>query len=197
MPSAKQEIDIEHLLWWAVEQTGRLPWEGTRHAELAFDRGCTAKPRSHPVVPMHLALACAGTTQKPRPICAKMTPQGDAAIVLAAIKRLPARDAALILACARQRIRPEWRVRGLAQAERVSATRRDRKRHKRVTFETWRDGVTPEAIWVARGEYIRWCALVLGLADQLRSSLVRHAIPNRQAFEFPWVQAEYEAEISA
>lgn len=166
------QVSIELLLQHAIQQTGRLPWEGTRQADLAYDRGCTARPRTSPVVSWGLAEVCAGITHRGRSLRASKTPTGDAAIVLGAVKALAPRDASLVLACARaKRAGPEWRVCGLVEAEPQVRTVRAKRGHRRVPVTTWRDGVTPEAIRVARGEYQRWRSALVRLTVRLQPEI--------------------------
>jgi hypothetical protein len=105
---APAPIDVERLVQWTLApgRSGGLVWRD--EAALAFDRGCTAKPRR--AVRGNWALAIAGTVRRPpRRVVIEATADGDASAVLAAIRALPSGLAAsLVIHHGRWRTRPGW-----------------------------------------------------------------------------------------
>ena len=194
-------LDIELILQWALTQTGHLPWSRDRDTDLMFDKGLTAKPRKRPPINWTIAMACAGLklgTERPLP--ATMTPSGDAEIIIEAVKRLPSRQASLILACARAQIRPDWTVNGHAEARRHEKSCWEKKsvpqkkgwskkwkkaRVGRPHLKVWYDP-TPEAICAARDAYTLWHDGICHLMTELRGHLSRFKINGFSAPERPW-----------
>lgn len=149
----RQPIDIEALIAWALRRSGRLPWLRAGDRELAFDRGFDAMPRRRPNIGWVLAEACAGLHFAGRGNWAMMSPGPDAAQVVAAIRRLPADVAAMVIACGRAGIRPDW-MEGV-EPRQVPKSRRDRRRHRRGRVMVW-EPCHPDAICQARDAYRRW-----------------------------------------
>lgn len=175
--------DIEALLQWAVSRSGRLPWYRDDWRELTLNP-YTARPRRKPIVSWTLAQACAGLTIGGRPVPARMQPGPDAHRVLAAIQALddPA-TAAIVIACARGKIRPDW-MEGI-EPRRVMSTRRHRKKHRRVVHCEWAP-CSPEDVRLARLAYSRWHAALLLLADRLDGELAGWLVTGFAAPVEPW-----------
>lgn len=178
----RQPIDIEQALWWALGQTGYLPWRGCSERELAFDHGYTVLPKG-----------CSrefhgGATLLRRPI------EPDAALVIEAVKALDPAIAAVVIACARERIRPDW-MEGVEPRQvattvyghvRVGKRRKRRGRPARVVV--WQP-CDPGVIRAAREVYARWHAALAVLAHELRGQLNGFAINGFAAPAAPWAEA--------
>ena len=180
---ARSPIDIEALVSWAVRRSGALPWGGTRDRELMFDQGLTAKAKRKPHVDWATAEACAGIAFNGRPIRSRMTPGPDGARVLLAIGMLDPAAAALVLACGRGGIRPDW-MPGV-EPRLVAKSKRCRKGHRRRLAAVW-EPCSPEAIRLARDAYRRWHAALTRLADQLDGALDVWEIAGFAAPGEPW-----------
>lgn len=171
---AKQPIDAEHLLQWAIERSGRLPWPGVSDKDLAFDHGWTARPRSTPPYQAaSLTLRC--------------SPSEDATAVIAAINALEPAAALSVAACARSKIRPNW-LPGVVP-ERIATTvyrrKRGKKRHRGSIAMVWHpcDPLTLEAAHCA---YTRWHDAVTSIADLLKGQLDNFEIRTFLAPQAPW-----------
>lgn len=181
----RRVVDIEMLLQWALARTGRLPWCGVQERELAFDRGCTARPRRREQAGWALAEACAGLRLgNGRPLPAMMEPGPDALRVLAAVRRLDdPQIAGVVVACARARIRPDW-MPGVEPAQ-VRRWVRCRKRHRAVVRLVW-EPCDPAAIRAARELYAGWQRALLRLAAELDGQLDGWRINGLAAPAAPW-----------
>jgi hypothetical protein len=198
LPGAKTYItsvpppaDIEFLVQWALSKTGNLPWSRTRDRELAFDKGLTVKPRKRPPVNWTIAVACAGMHLVVPPLPARLTPSGDAETILSALKTLPPRQASLLLACARAKIRPDWTVNGHAEPvrhQKKSWKKKKGKRPGRPQLRHWYDP-SPEAICAAREAYRLWYEGLLALMALLEGRLSGFRINGIAAPQTPWPEA--------
>jgi hypothetical protein len=191
-----QPADIEFLVQWALSKTGTLPWSRDRDRELAFDKGLTVKPRKRPPVNWTIAVACAGMHLVVPPLPARLTPSGDAETILSALKTLPPRQASLLLACARNTIRPDWTVNGHAEPVRhQKKSWKKKKGHKKSTklktpqIHHWYDP-TEEAICAAREAYTLWYDGMWRLLEVLQNRLSGFRINGFAAPEAPWLSIE-------
>lgn len=182
-PHKRIGVDAESLLQWAVERTGRLPWHGIRDMELSYNQGLTARPRRRPIVEWEIAEACAGIRHNGRPLLATRTPSGDAETVLSAIKHLDPAIAAIVIACARSKIRPDW-MEGVVPIQ-VKQHKRHRTKHRRVTVLVWKP-CDPQMVLAARDVYSRWHHAVSGICDVLNGMLEEWEITGFVAPQEPW-----------
>lgn len=167
---ARQPIDIEALLQWAIQQSGRLPWRGVSARELMYDYGYTCIPKGTP-----RCYRSSGTLLS-RPI------DDDAALVIAAVMALDGEVAAIVIANAREGRRPDY----AGEPRRVPVTRRHRKKHRRVV--TGFKLVMPDegAICAARAAYRQWHAALGSLARTLSGQLDAWQINGFVAAAEPW-----------
>jgi hypothetical protein len=182
--TGKTPIDIETLVQWAVQQSGHLPWRGVDDRELMYDYGYTALQRQAP----------------PRRSSGRQLARAvgqDAAAVIAAVQALDGGVAAVVIACARAGIRPDW-MPGVAPRlvpkpvyERIR--RRGKKRHRRSVRIVW-EPCDPQAICAARAVYRRWHAALRGLIAPLAGNLSDWNITGLAAPAEPW---ERDAEKAA
>lgn len=186
-PRERQPIDVEALITWALQRSGRLPWANARDRELAFDSGLTARPRKAPHVTWGTAEACAGLRFDGRSLRAMMTPGPDASRVLLAIGRLEPGTAALVIACGRAGIRPDW-MPGV-EPRQVQRAKRCRKKHRKIAVPVW-EPCSPDTIRVARDAYRRWRAGVAEVWRQLADALESWEIDGFAAPIDPWRMAE-------
>lgn len=174
---SKQPIDIEILLQWAIERSGRLPWLGVSDKDLAFDHGWTARPRS---VPQYQASS----------LTLRCSPSDDAAAVIAAINTLEPKAALSVTACAKNKMRPNW-LPGVVPERVVTQgyrRKRGKKKHRLTTMIVWHpcDPLTLES---AHNAYSRWHDAVASIADLLKGQLDNFEIRTFLAPEAPWNKA--------
>lgn len=189
-----QPVDIEHLLQWAVGRSGRLPWRRDDERDLGGNHGLTARPRRRPKIGWHEAEVYALTVRGPRQLTPRMLiPGPDAEIVLAAVKALEPATAAVVIACARGKIRPDWmpgvEPKRVLRARYVPNLKR-KKRHRRTLVPRW-EPCSPAELQAARDVYVRWHAALEALADQLQGRLAGWTVCGFLAPATPW-QAERE-----
>jgi len=186
-PQERRPIDAEALVTWALRRSGRLPWANARDRELAFDKGLSAKPRTRLLGDWGLAAACAGLSVGVRALYSPMMEPGpDAALVLMAIGRLEPAIAALVIACGRAGIRPDW-MPGV-EPRPVERTRRSRRRHRKVVCVAW-EPCSPESLRAARAAYQHWHSGVRLLAMLLAGALESWEICGFAAPSEPWARA--------
>ena len=187
-----QPIDIEKLLQWAVARSGRLPWLRDGWRELSMNRGLTARPRKREFVGWEQAQVYALTVSgRGRPLPARMIPGPDAQRVLAAIQALddPA-TAAVVLACARAKIHPDWMpgIEPKRVLRPVYGHKRNRKRRGRpVMVPTW-EPCSPSDVRAARTAYSQWHKALSEIADRLDGQLAAWRIDGIAADSAPWEQ---------
>lgn len=182
----RRPIDAEALITWALKRSGRLPWTCIRDAELSFDQGLTARPRRPPDVSWTIAEACAGLRFSGRGARPLMDPGPDAVRVLAAIGMLEPAAAALVIACGRAGIRPDW-MQGVVPRQVPGRRKRCRKKHRKITVMVW-EPCSPESLRAARDDYRRWRAGVATVARQLENALEAWEIAGIFAPVDPWRQ---------
>lgn len=181
-------VDIEWMVTYALARSGRLPWSRPGDQALSYDRGLTARPRRRAPGSWALAEACAGLRiGAGREVPATMTPSGDVAIVIEAIKRLHPRAASLILACGRAHIRPDYTVEGRVEPTKVLKSVKCRKRKRRIDRMVW--DVDPEAIRAARAAYTAWHDGLHHLTLLLAGRLSGFRINGLSAPAEPWREA--------
>lgn len=174
-PAARQPIDIEALLQWAIGQSGHLPWRGVSARELMFDYGFTVIPKG-----------CrrefrGGGTLLSRAI------DDDAAVVVEAVKALEGGIAGVVIACARKGIRPDW-MEGIEPrlVPRLAyPKKRGKKKHRRAVTMEWKP-CHPQVICAARDVYRRWHAALAALAVELDGALIGWRIKGLAAVPEPW-----------
>lgn len=173
--AAKAAIDIEALLSWAIAQSGHLPWHGVSERELMYDHGYT-------VVPRH----CSREYRGGGAVLARAT-DDDAATVIAAIKGLDGAIAAVVIACARSGIRPDWMagVEPRLVPRSAYAKTRGKKRHRRAVQMVWVP-CHPDAIRAAREIYQRWHLALQRLMSELAGELGAWEINAFSAPAEPW-----------
>lgn len=182
--SARPPIDAEALIAWALQRSGRLPWGNARDRDLAFDRGVTAKPRSAPHVGWGVAEVCAGLSVNGRALVRpQRNPGPDAIRVLVEIGMLDPARAALVIACGRASIRPDW-MPGVTPRE-VRRVKRTGKKRRRIAIVEW-SPCSPEAIRAAREAYRRWHSGVAAVARRLDGELDGWEIQGFTAPAEPW-----------
>lgn len=183
---AKQPIDAEQLIQWAIARSGRLPWANAADRELAFDRGITAKPSRPPHVTWSEAEVCAGLRlANGRALYGKMMPGPDGARVLTAIAMLEPATAAMVIACGRSKIRPDW-MPGI-EPRRVPRVRLARKRRRKVITMVW-EPCDPGVIRAARNAYRRWHCAVDQIRWDLQPTLESWEICGFAAPAAPWLE---------
>lgn len=184
---AVSTIDIEHLVQWAVQQSGRLPWSRDGEDELAFDHGLTAKLRRRPKIGWGTAQVTAGLWRKGKPLPSSVKPVGDVGTVLEAIKRLPPEMASVVLVCARSGIRPDCMAD--VEPKRITKMVYPRKRGKRRgrhvprVVTVW--DIDPATVTAARRNYELW-HVGLTLLLQIEPELTRWRLSGFNAPESPW-----------
>ena len=115
-----------------------------------------------------------------------MIPGPDASQVLMAIQLLDdTAAAASVLACARNRIRPDWKP-GV-EPKRVETTRRHRKKHRLAIRYEWQP-CSPEDVRLARDAYSRWHAALQTIALRLEGRLENWRISGISAPAEPWIK---------
>jgi len=169
-------IDVEHLLQWAIEQTGYLPWRGVSRRELEYDFGFTAIPGG-----VRREFHSAG-------ILLRVAANDDANAVIEQIKALEPRVAAAVIACARRQIRPECFVGVVPQKVRKTVTNRTKKgkrRHKkRSVIMVW--DIDPMTIKLARQQYEAWRSALARIAERLSGRLAAFQVTGPSAPACPW-----------
>lgn len=187
MTSERTPIDVENLIQWAMLQTGRFPWYGVRDMDLSYNQGLTVRPRRRPIVPWEIAEACAGISHNGRPLLARRMPSGDAEAVLSAIKHLHPAVAAVVIACARSKIRPDW----MEDIEPVQVIqhKRHRTKHRSVSVLVWKP-CDPMAILAAREIYTRWYGALNSVRERLDGVLDSWEIVSFSAPSEPWVKVK-------
>ncbi len=172
-------IDIEELVQWAMSQTGYLPWRGVSERELAFDHGYTVIPKG------------CGLDYRGGHTLLRRAISDDAAIVVEAIKSLEPRVAAMVIACGRECIRPNWLpgIEPRQVAKRVYGARKRKRRGRPAVVMTWVP-CDPSVIRAARSAYEQWHAALLILVSQLDGALAGLAIKGLEAPARPWEVAE-------
>ena len=177
--SGRRPVDIERLLWWAMEQTGYLPWKGVSPRELMFDHGYTVLPRG-----------CSREYHGGGTLLRRAVDE-DAATVIAAIMALDPVIAGVVIRCAREKIRPDW-MPGVEpkQVQRPISWRKGRrkrgKRGHRAVFVTVWEPCDPAAIRAARAAYEDWHEAVNALAAGLAGMLIDWKIKGFRAPRLPW-----------
>jgi len=195
--SAPVSGDIETIVQWAIKRTGRLPWSNSTDAELSLDRGLTAQPRRKPRGRWYLVEACAGLNFGFGRVYPMKTPGSDAAMVIEAIKRLPAEQASAVLMFARARRRPDWvedlplprPVYRADKAGEVKVVRHKgwgRKKRNVPPYCPLHWPLDPEAICAARRVYSLWHAGMTRLAQLLDGELTRWRNVHFAARPAPW-----------
>lgn len=174
-----REVDIEELLQWAIGQSGYLPWRGVAERELQYDHGYTVLfSAAPPVLSRGIALRC--------------TVNGDANAVIDEIRALAPGVAAVVIACARRRIRPACFVGVTPQKinktiKTVSRTKKGwRRRRGRVTSTVTGWDVEPATVALARQAYTAWHHALGRMAQRLAGRLETYAIAGFSAPERPW-----------
>jgi hypothetical protein len=192
----RQSIDIEALVSWALDCTGRLPWLRDDPRDLAMGRGLTARPRRRDrttwaqveaysgVAPDRVTLAetWEGLTVAGHPLAVRRQPGDDAQLVLQAIQQLPPATAALVLVYGRKRCRPDWLPDVVP--ERVTRSRR-RGRHSRTTVRVWVP-CSPQELMLAREAYSIWRSGLKSLADALEGRTARWTVLGPRVPAEPW-----------
>jgi hypothetical protein len=185
----REPIDAETLIQWAMDQTGYLPWRGVTDRELMFDHGYNAIPKNVPT-----------TYQGSQPLL-RAAVSDDATLVIAAIKALPPRTAAMVIACGREKIRPECFVDfEPAQVAKTIYPRRKRKRGKRskghrpYTVVVW--NIDPEVICASREAYERWHRAVEDVAAQVAALVTRWRIKGFAAPHRPWERSSTQIQLT-
>lgn len=169
-------IDVEQLLQWAIAQTGYLPWRGVASRELEYDFGYTAIPGG-----VRREFRSSG-------ILLRVAASEDVNAVIAEVKALEPRVAAVVISCARRQIRPACFV-GVEPrkvAKTVSnRTKRGKRRHrKRSTVMVW--DIDPMTIKLARRQYEAWRAALVRLVERLAGRLAAFAVTGPSAPARPW-----------
>lgn len=198
-------VDAERLIQWALMpgREGGLRWRDV--ADLSFDRGCTARMSRRQ--PVNWALCIAGVSERrfpaPRTVVLSAIGDGDAELVLAAIRALPGDQAALLVHHGRQKTRPAWtepvetRRPRLGKSGRPWIAYQDPKRHAQpyciLEIET-----RHEATEAAMARYAAWwrgVALVaarvsvsVGLGRGMGGGLVRWQVSDFAAPAEPWLR---------
>lgn len=192
-PRVKQLVDIEELVQIALARGATLPWVRDDERELSFDRGLTVCPRRRPKVTWFEAEACAGLSfGTPRPRHPRRDPGTDAARIIAAIRRLDPRAAAMVIACGREKMRPDWKP-GIEprQVERKRSWRKCRRGQKR-THQVW-EPCSPAAVQAARNAYSQWRAALVRLSAALDGVLDGYQIAGIGAAAAPWEEKANKA----
>jgi len=178
-----EPIDAELLIHWAMDQTGYLPWYGVPDRALMFDHG-------YDVIPKNNGTAYQGSQPRLR-----VTIVDDANTVIEAIKALPPRTAAMVIACGRQKIRPECFVDFVPeQIEKTIYPRRKKKRGRKgkgqrpYTIMVW--NIDPEVIRASREAYERWHEAVARVARQVSPLITRWTVRSFAAPRRPWERGE-------
>lgn len=175
--------DIEAAVQWAISFTGNLPWRNPTDDDLALDHGWTCVPK-----------ATRGLYRQSGGLLLKASGgiSGDAAIIVAEIKALPARMAALVIDHAREQSRPNPLVGVIPERiERtVSWRKAKRKRgrkagHRPVKQLVWFP-CSPEAICAAREDYTLWHEGLNRLVATLSGKLTYCRISGFFASSRPW-----------
>lgn len=186
-PPWPQPTDIEQLVQWALAETGYLPWRNPTDEDLAMDHGLDVIPK--------------GTRALYRPsggIALKV--RGgmpfDANRVIEAIKSLDAATASQIIACGKEKIRPNC-LAGVEPRQvlktigwRKAAKRRKGRKTNRKPVQVWVwEPVEPQAICAARAAYTRWHDGMTALVGMLKDQLTHWRITGFGAPRGPWKQA--------
>ncbi len=181
-------IDVEHLLQWAVQRTGKLPWSRDGEGDLSFDHGLTAKLRRRPKIGWATAQVTAGLWRAGRPLSASVTPHGDIAVVIDAIKHLPPAIAAMVLACARSGIRPDWMpgVEPKMVQKHLYKRRHGKRRGRHVPHLVMVWDIEPATVRAARDAYAQWHQALTAMAVVLPASLSRWQVRGIGAPASPW-----------
>lgn len=97
---------MERVLQWVfAEQRCRMPWRVD--PSICFDGGLTAKPRRRPMSGWGMAEASAGMKAGRNSVTIGKTTHPDANVIMDAVKRLPPRQAALVITHGRKCSRPD------------------------------------------------------------------------------------------
>lgn len=180
-------IDVEDLLQWAIHRSGRLPWMRDDWRQLSMNRGLTAKPKRREKIGWDLATVGLRLSTG-RSVPAKMVPGPDATRVLAAVQALEPATAAVVLACARSRIRPDW-MEGIVPRRvlrPIYGYKRNRQRRGRpILVPVW-EPRSPADVAAAHAAYSRWHAALEQLAQRLRGELVGWDVVGLNAPPAPW-----------
>ena len=190
--------DIETVVQWALSRTGKLPWSNPRDEELSLDRGLTAQPKRKPRGSWLLVYACAGLKLGGhRPIVPVMSPGTDAAMVIEAIKRLPAEQASAVLMFARAARRPDWienppgprpiyRQGSKDEVKIIRHKGSGRKKRNVPPYCPLYWPLDPEAICAARRAYSLWHAGLTRLCAALSGQLKRWPSIGFDVSSAPW-----------
>lgn len=171
-------IDIEDLVQWAMSQTGYLPWRGVSDRELAFDHGYTVIPKG------------CGLDYRGGQALLRRAASADATAVIEAIKTLDGEVAAMVIACGRQRIRPNWLdgVEPRLVARTMYGRRRKKRRGRPVAISVWVP-CEPGVIRAARAAYSQWHGGLVRLAAMLAGALSEFTINGLGAPAQPWEES--------
>lgn len=183
LPEADGARDIEVLVQWAISFTGNLPWRNPTDNDLAIDHGWTCVPK-----------ATRGLYQQSGGVLLKASGgiSGDAALIVAAIKALPAAMAAQVITHAREQTRPNPLV-GITpiRIEKTVAWRKAKKKpgrkkgHRPVKITVWYP-CGPEAICAARADYALWHEGLSLLVTSLTGRLEHCRLSGFAAPARPW-----------
>lgn len=179
-------VDIEALVQTILMPRPSLPWARDDDRELSLDRGVTARPRRRPRVSWFEAEACAGMRfHTPRTRRPARDPGPDAARVIAAIRRLDPRAAAMVIACGRNRVRPDW-MPGVEPrlVERRRSHRRCKPGQKR-SYQIW-EPCSPDAVRLVRDAYAVWYKGLVALMTALDDTLDTYRVTGLEAPARPW-----------
>lgn len=186
----QQPIDIEALLQWAVARSGRLPWRRDHPSELSMNRGITARPRKSEKIGWATAGIMVVTVSGRRQGSIVMRRPGpDAALVIDAIMRLEPAVAAVVLACARSRIRPDWMDGVVPQRvmRPIYGYKRNRRRRGRPLMAPAWHPCSPADVQAARDSYTRWHMALLALVEDVGGTLASWRITGCDVPATPWL----------
>jgi hypothetical protein len=169
-------MDIEHLLQWAIAQTGYLPWRGVDERDLEYNFGFNAIPSG-----ARLDFRRGGPALR-------LAANDDVNAVIAAVKALEPRVAAAVIACARRQIRPECFVGReplkVSRMVRQKTKKGKRKHRKRLSIMVW--DIDPATVKLARQQYEAWHAALTRIAQRLDGQLKAFRVTLPEAPQCPW-----------